>query len=82
MTEEASDGLRWPPARYQPPTLLATRVQAAALRAAFPAYVVNVITRQGQHPRYEVVRRDSGSGLYCLISPDAREIWHELEQAS
>jgi hypothetical protein len=55
-------------------------VQAAALRAAFPAYVVNVIQRRNDKPRYEVVRRNSGPGLYCLISTDVREIWHELRQ--
>jgi hypothetical protein len=57
-------------------------VQAAALRAAFPAYVVNVIQREGDKPRYEVVRRNSGPGLYCLISTDAREIWHVLRQTA
>jgi hypothetical protein len=57
-------------------------VQAAALSAAFPAYVVNVIQREGDKPRYEVVRRNSGPGLYCLISTDAREIWHELRQTA
>jgi hypothetical protein len=56
-------------------------VQAAALCAAFPAYVVNVIAHQGERPRYEAVRRDGSAGLYCLISSDAREIWHELRQA-
>ncbi len=52
-------------------------VQAAALRAAFPQYVVNVLARRGDKPRFEVVSRDCGS-LYCLISDDACEIWREL----
>jgi hypothetical protein len=52
-------------------------VQAAALRAAFPGYIVNVITRWGDQPRFEAVSRDGGSP-YCLISADAREIWREL----
>jgi hypothetical protein len=52
-------------------------VQAAALRTAFPGYTVNVIMRRGDQPRFEVVSRDGGSP-YCLISTDAREIWHEL----
>jgi hypothetical protein len=69
-------------ARYQPPPLPAARVQAAALRTAFPCYVVNVIQYRDDKPRYEVVRPDSGPGLYALISADAREIWHELRQAS
>lgn len=32
-------------------------VQAAALRAAFPGYVVNVVTGWGDKPRFEVVAR-------------------------
>jgi hypothetical protein len=67
-------------ARYQPAPLPAARVQAAALRAAFPGFVVNVIRCRGDKPGYEVVRRNTGPGLYCLISTDAREIWHELRQ--
>ena len=53
------------------------RIQAAALRSAFPGYIVNVITGRGEEPRYEVVNRNGGDP-YCLISPDAREIWREL----
>jgi hypothetical protein len=52
-------------------------VQAAALRAAFPSYVVNVLRQRGERPRLEVVSRDGGSP-YCLISDDPREIWREL----
>lgn len=52
-------------------------VQAAALRAAFPGYVVNVLRQRGDRPRFEVVSRDGGSP-YCLISDDPREIWREL----
>ena len=55
----------------------AAHVQAAALRAAFPQYAVNVIVHHGEKPRFEAVSRDGGS-LYCLISDDAREIWREL----
>ena len=51
--------------------------QAAALRAAFPSYVVNVHLRQRGKPRFEVVSRE-GRDPYCLISSDAREIWREL----
>jgi hypothetical protein len=56
------------------------QAQAAALRAAFPSYVVNVITRYGDKPRFEAVSRD-GSNPYCLISSDAREIWRERRGA-
>ena len=52
-------------------------VQAAALRAAFPGYAVNVLRQRGERPRFEVVHRDGGSP-YCLISDDPREIWLEL----
>jgi hypothetical protein len=55
-------------------------VQAAALRAAFPQYAVNVLTRHGDRPRFEVVTRDGGNP-YCLISADAREIWQVLKCA-
>jgi hypothetical protein len=54
------------------------QVQAAALQAAFPRYVVNVVSHYGEPPRFEVVSKDSGPGLYCLISEDALEIWREL----
>jgi hypothetical protein len=55
----------------------AVAVQAAALRAAFPDYTINVIQNRGDKPRIEVVSRNGGSP-YCLISTDAREIWREL----
>ncbi len=59
------------------PPASSTQAEAAALRAAFPGYVVNVITRRGDEPRFEAVSRDGGNP-YCLISPDPREIWREL----
>ena len=54
--------------------------QAAALRAAFPSYVINVILNRGEKPRFEAVSRDGGNP-YCLITTDAREIWRELRQS-
>ena len=59
------------------PATPSTLVEADALRAAFPGYVVNVITRWGEKARFEVVSRDGGSP-YALISSDAQEIWREL----
>ena len=56
------------------------RVHAAALRAAFPSYAVNVLRQRGERPRFELVSRDGGSP-YCLISEDPREIWRELRSA-
>lgn len=52
-------------------------VQAAALQAAFPSYSVSVHVRPGERPRFEVVTRNDDDP-WCLISPDAKEIWHEL----
>ena len=54
-------------------------VQAAALRTAFPGYVVSAVTRPDEKPRFEVVSRDGGDP-YCLIS-GRPEIWRELRQA-
>jgi hypothetical protein len=63
---------------FQSPQPPAARVRAAALRSAFPGYIVNVIVpAHGEKPRFELVSRDGGNP-YCLISSDAREIWREL----
>ena len=62
------------------PSGSAAYVQAAALRTAFPHYVVNVAARRGGKPRFEVVSRNGGNP-YCLISDDAHEIWQELRAA-
>jgi hypothetical protein len=65
-------------ADFELPPPPSTRVQAAALQAAFPGYIVNVIVMaHGEKPRYELVSRN-GQNPYCLISSDAREIWQEL----
>lgn len=53
-------------------------MQAAALRAAFPAYDVFVTWVGGKH-RIEVVRSRGDGNPWCLISTDAREIWQELK---
>ena len=59
------------------PSAPSAHVQAAALRAAFLGYIVNVLA-----PWLAPAIRGSGQGyqprLYCLISLDAREIWREL----
>lgn len=65
---------------FRPPPTPSVTVQAEALRVAFPGYIVNVIARRGDDPRYEVVSRD-GRNPYCLISADAGEIWRELRTA-
>jgi hypothetical protein len=62
---------------FEPPAPASVRVQAAALRSAFPAYIVNVLRSRGEKPRYELVSKN-GADPYCLISTDAGEIWREL----
>ena len=52
------------------PPAPSAHVQAAALRAAFPQYAVNVIRHPGARPRFELVSRDGGDP-YCLISSGA-----------
>lgn len=65
---------------HEPPPVLAAHVQAAALRSEFPEYTVDVVQRRGDRPRFEVVSRGGGNP-YCLISPDAVEIWRELQKS-
>ena len=50
---------------------------AAELRRAFPGYEVTVRYDRGA-PRFQLRSRDL-AGLYCLVSPDAQEIWRELK---
>jgi hypothetical protein len=50
---------------------------AAELRRAFPGYEVIVRYDHGT-PRFQLRSRDLASP-YCLISPDAQEIWRELK---
>ena len=52
--------------------------EAAALRVAFPGYVISVRLDRRDKPRFEVVSREGGDP-YCLISSDAREIRRELK---
>jgi hypothetical protein len=59
----------------------AVSAQAAALRAAFPGYTINVLKYRGEKARFEAVSR-TGGNPYCLISADAREIWRELKDAA
>jgi hypothetical protein len=55
-------------------------VQAQALQAAFPRYRVNTIIKSGR-VLFEAVSMDCGNP-YCLISSDAKELWHELKAAA
>jgi len=55
------------------------RAQAAAIQDAFPSYAVTVSFRQGDRPRFEAVTLNDAYP-WCLISDDADEIRHELEE--
>ena len=57
------------------------RVQAEALRVAFPRYRINTITKGGQ-VYFEAVSKNAGDRLYCVISSDAKEVWRELKAAA
>jgi hypothetical protein len=50
----------------------------ARLRAAFPAFSFG-ICRGSRGLMFEAWRDTVTSGLYAVITPDAREIWRELE---
>jgi hypothetical protein len=53
---------------------------AATLSRAFPGYEVTVRRDAGRQARYQLISRD-GRNPRCLISPDAQEIWDELNEA-
>jgi hypothetical protein len=59
---------------------LPPRAQAAAIQDAFPSYAVTVSIRHGSHPRFEAVTRNDDNP-WCLISPSADEIRHDLEES-
>ena len=65
---------------WTPPPPPSVTVRAAALQAAFPRYHVTVVMRW-DGPRFEAVAKDD-TNPWCLISADAREIWHELGASS
>ena len=67
VSREATAPTGWP---IPPPP--STHVQAAALRAAFPGYTINVIMRRNEKPRFEAVSRDGGSP-YALTAQGASE---------
>jgi hypothetical protein len=50
---------------------------AVVLSMAFPSYAVTVRRDRGT-PRFQLISRDGTNHPYCLISPDAQEIWREL----
>jgi hypothetical protein len=53
-------------------------IEITTLRAAFPAYQFQIVML-GDKRRIEAIRRrDAISGIFCLISVSAREIYIEL----
>ena len=54
------------------------RADLARLRAAFPAFSFN-ICRGWRGLMFEAWRDPAASGLYAMITRDARELWRELE---
>ena len=69
-----------PDFRAPPPPSL--RIQADALRAAFPQYAVNLISTGGKTRFEAVARPGTDANPYCLISADIQEIWRELKTAA
>ena len=51
--------------------------ELAALRAALPAYDVN-LTSHSPARRYEATRRDPGPGIWCVVSSNPADLWREL----
>jgi hypothetical protein len=66
---------------FELPPRPAVSAQAAALRAAFPTYTINVLKCRGEKARFEAVSK-TGGNPYCVISADARVIWRELKEAA
>jgi len=54
------------------------RAELARLRAAFPAFSFN-ICRGWRGLMFEAWRDTAASGLYAVITQDAREVWREME---
>ena len=66
---------------FRLPPLPGDKVQAEALRVAFPRYRINVISKGGQ-VYFEAVSKNADDRLYCIISSDAKEVWRELKAAA
>jgi hypothetical protein len=66
---------------FKPPPPAEDRVQADALRVAFPKYRVSTIIKGGK-VHFEAVAKDAGNPLYCVISTDAKDVWRALKAAA
>ena len=66
---------------FRLPPLPGDKVQAEALRVAFPRYRINIISK-GSQVYFEAVSKNAGDRLYCVISSDAKEVWRELKAAA
>jgi hypothetical protein len=76
------DGLAWvtrPALRVTPGVPPSMTAHLARLRAAFPAFSFSI--RPGWRGQtFEAWREPTAAGLYAVITNDASELWHELEQ--
>src|SRR5689334_11663140 len=54
------------------------RAELVRLRAAFPAFSFGICPGW-RGPMFEAWRETDTSGLYAVITSDARELWRELE---
>ena len=68
---------KWDMFARQPSPAPGMAAELARLRAALPGYDVTVISCSGQY-RYEAVRRDGGTGPWCVVSTDPADVWREL----
>ena len=67
----------WDVLSGQSPVPPAVISQLTDLRAALPGYEVIVTRRDGRF-RFEAIRRQANTGLWCVISTDPADLWHEL----
>lgn len=67
---------------FRPPDPPLLQRQVAALRIIFgDTYRFNVLRYNYRPPRVEALAIDRGAELYCLISPDAAEIFRVLAES-
>jgi hypothetical protein len=68
----------WSPLRARPDTPPSMAEELIHLQEAFPAFSFG-IGRGWRGLTFEAWRDAEAPGVYALITPDADELWHELE---
>jgi hypothetical protein len=68
----------WSPLRARPDTPPGMAEELVHLQAVFPAFSFG-IGRGWRGLTFEAWRNADAPGVYALITPDADELWHELE---